>query len=53
MKKDGAKKINLEKLTIARVSIDSMSKIEGGSSVLTSSPSERNGYIIDYCYNEE
>ncbi|WP_298546406.1 class I lanthipeptide [uncultured Aquimarina sp.] len=35
MKKDGTQKINLKKLTIARISADAMKKIEGGSSTTT------------------
>ncbi|WP_159025638.1 hypothetical protein [Aquimarina sp. Aq78] len=53
MKKDGTQKINLKKLTIARINLGSMKKIEGGSSVLTSDIAEVNGVIIDYCYNEK
>ncbi|MDY8137394.1 hypothetical protein [Aquimarina sp. 2201CG5-10] len=53
MKKEGQPRINLKKLRIARISTDSMKKIEGGSSVLTSAVYEQNGHIIDYCYNEK
>ncbi|WP_160112189.1 hypothetical protein [Aquimarina sp. AU58] len=53
MKKDKTQKINLKKLTIARISVDSMKKIEGGTSVLTSEIAEVNGVIIDYCYHEK
>ncbi|MBQ4804242.1 hypothetical protein J8L88_15365 [Aquimarina sp. MMG015] len=35
MEKDGTRKIKLKKLTIARINIDTMRKIEGGSSGTT------------------
>ncbi len=53
MKKKGTQKINLKKLTIVRISTDSMKKIEGGTSVLTSEIAEVNGVIIDHCYHEK
>ncbi|WP_158596928.1 hypothetical protein [Aquimarina sp. BL5] len=49
MKKDGKQKIKLKKLTIARINLDSMKKIEGGTSVFTSDYAEVNGVIINYC----
>ncbi|WP_299256853.1 class I lanthipeptide [uncultured Aquimarina sp.] len=53
MKKDGTQKISIKKLTIARINIDSMKKIAGGTSVLTSELAEVNGVMIDFCYNEK
>ncbi|MDH7447080.1 class I lanthipeptide [Aquimarina sp. 2201CG14-23] len=53
MKKDKTQNINFKKLTIARINIDAMRKIEGGTSVLTSALAEETGVIIDFCYNEK
>ncbi|MBQ0732679.1 hypothetical protein [Aquimarina celericrescens] len=53
MKKKETHKINFKKLIIIRISTDSMKKIEGGTSVLTSEIAEVNGVIIDYCYHEK
>ncbi len=54
MKKKGIQKIELKRLTIAKMNAASMKNIDGGSSVLTSEYSEHpNGVMIDYCYNEK
>ena len=50
MKKDRQQKISIKKLTIARISVNSMKKIEGGTSVVTSEMPE-DGEIVGYCFD--
>ncbi|MGY3793649.1 hypothetical protein [uncultured Aquimarina sp.] len=50
MKNNKTQKISLKKLTVARISNDSMTKIEGGSTVLTSNYWEQGGAVIPFCY---
>ncbi|MFD2561517.1 class I lanthipeptide [Aquimarina rubra] len=50
MKKNKTQNISLKKLTIARISTDSMKRIEGGTSVVTSQQPE-DGEIVGYCYD--
>ncbi len=53
MKKDGKQKISIKKLTIARISVGSMKKIEGGTSILTQTVPEvdPNGVVEEHvCY---
>ncbi|MDY8137090.1 class I lanthipeptide [Aquimarina sp. 2201CG5-10] len=40
MKKEQVKKISLKKLTIARINLDTMHKIKGGSSLPTVFPTD-------------
>ncbi|WP_158596929.1 hypothetical protein [Aquimarina sp. BL5] len=47
MKKDGKPKINLKKLTIAKINLDTMRKIEGGSTIMPSAVDNDNS-VCDY-----
>ncbi|WP_299444011.1 hypothetical protein [uncultured Aquimarina sp.] len=49
MKKDGTQKISLKKLTIAKITLDSMRKIEGGSSIMPSQVKNDDGV----CFYEQ
>lgn len=53
MKKHKPQKISIKKLTIAKLNLNSMKKIDGGTSVLTSQYSEMNGIPVPYCFYEK
>ncbi|GAA0729059.1 hypothetical protein GCM10009430_38780 [Aquimarina litoralis] len=52
MKKRKTQKITLKKLTIARINIDTMRTIEGGTSVMTSEQPD-DGEIYGYCFDRK